>query len=58
VIVFKRQYNVKQLTVTNGDEKRGIEDYKRRRDSKKRNEKLMNGGGTGSRNWTGENWEP
>ena len=46
------------MTVKNRDEKRGIEDYRRRRDSKKRNEKLMNGGGTGSRDWTGENWEP
>jgi hypothetical protein len=46
------------MTVKNGDEKRGIEDYKRRRNSKKRHEKLMNGGGTGSRDWTGGNWEP
>jgi len=46
------------MTVQNGDEKRGIEDYKRWRDSKKRNEKLMNGGGTRSRDGTGGNWEP
>ena len=46
------------MTIKNGDEKRGIEDYKRRRDSKKRNEKLMNGGGTRSRDGTGGNWEP
>jgi hypothetical protein len=43
------------MTVKNRDEKRGIEDYKRRRDSKKRNEKLMNGGGTGNGDWTGGN---
>jgi hypothetical protein len=45
------------MTVKDGDEKRGIEDYKRRRNSKKRHEQLMNGGGTGSRDWTGGNWE-
>jgi hypothetical protein len=28
------------MTVQNGDENRGIEDYRRTRDSKKRNEKL------------------
>ena len=46
------------MTVQNGDENRGIEDYRRTRDSKKRNEILMNGGGTGSRDGTGGNWEP
>jgi hypothetical protein len=43
------------MAVKNGSENRGIEDYKRGRDNTKRNEKLENGPGTGSRD--GKGWE-